>query len=219
MPLPTRLLLTLGLLLAGATGVAAGETRTAALAPVSGAGTPGQQPAHLNATGGTTPPIGYVRFCSDHGTDCVAAGDIVFEMDLGKSQLAQLEKVNSSINEAVDPVTDMEHFGETERWSYPSDGKGDCEDYVLAKRKALLDMGWPASVLLITVVRDKDGDGHAVLTVVTDHGDLILDNQVAEILPWKETGYRFVKRQSQGDPALWVALGESRSPPVVGGGR
>lgn len=219
MPLPARLLLTLGLLLAGATGVAAGETRTAALGPAGSGGLSGSQPAHLTAIGGTTPPIGYVRFCADHGTDCVAAGEMVFEMELDKARLAQLEKVNTGINEAVDPVTDMEHFGETERWSYPTDGKGDCEDYVLAKRKALIGMGWPASVLLITVVRDKDGDGHAVLTVVTDHGDLVLDNQAPDILPWKETGYRFVKRQSQGDPALWVSLGDSRSPPVVGGGR
>lgn len=218
MQIPTRLLLTLGLLLAGATGVAAGETRTAALMP-SGGSASMIQPPHLNATGGTTPPIGYVRFCTDYGADCQAAGDIVFEMDLDKGHLSQLEKVNTTVNEAVEPVTDMEHFGETERWSYPSDGKGDCEDYVLAKRKALMEMGWPASVLLITVVRDRDGDGHAVLTVVTDQGDLILDNQAAQILSWKDTGYRFVKRQSQGDPALWVALGESRSPPVVGGGR
>ncbi|MEW6255123.1 MAG: transglutaminase-like cysteine peptidase [Pseudomonadota bacterium] len=218
MPLHTRLLLTLGLLFAGATGVAAGETRTAALTP-GGGGISVQQPAHLNAIGGTTPPIGYVRFCADHGSDCVAAGDVVFEMQMDKSRFSQLEKVNASINEAVDPVTDLEHFGETERWSYPTDGKGDCEDYVLAKRKSLMALGWPASVLLITVVRDKDGDGHAVLTVVTDHGDLILDNQAPHILSWKDTGYRFVKRQSHGDPALWVALGEGRSPPVVGGGR
>ncbi len=90
---------------------------------------------------------------------------------------------------------------------------------MLAKRKALIQRGWPASVLLITVVRDREGDGHAVLTVVTDKGDLVLDNQETKILPWYETGYRFVKRQSQGDPALWVSLGEGRSPPVVGGGR
>jgi predicted transglutaminase-like cysteine proteinase len=106
-----------------------------------------------------------------------------------------------------------------ERWAYPDDGKGDCEDYVLAKRRALINLGWPASVLLITVVRDKEGDGHAVLTVVTDRGDVILDNQENEILPWQDTGYRYVKRQSQGDPTLWVSLGDTRSPPVVGGGR
>lgn len=216
MPLPIRMLLSLALLLAGPVCVAAGETRTASLAPtLSGAALP----AHLTAVGGTNPPIGYVRFCAEHGQDCVAKGEMAFEVALDRVHMADLEKVNRSINEAVEPLTDMEHFGETERWSYPVDGKGDCEDYVLAKRKALIERGWPASVLLITVVRDRDGDGHAVLTVVTDRGDLVLDNQATEILPWQDTGYRFVKRQSQGDPALWVSLGEGRSPPVVGGGR
>lgn len=217
MQLPARLLLTFGLLLAGTAGVAAAETRTASLAPSS---LPvAALPAHLNAVGGTSPPVGYVRFCSEHGPDCTASGEMVFEVSLDKAHLAQLESVNDRLNREIEPVTDLEHFGETERWAYPSDGKGDCEDYVLAKRRALIGLGWPASVLLITVVRDKDGDGHAVLTVVTNRGDLVLDNQMANILPWQDTGYRFVKRQSQGDPALWVSLGETRSPPVVGGGR
>ena len=68
----------------------------------------------------------------------------------------------------------------------------------------------PRQALLITVVRDKRGDGHAVLTVKTDKGELILDNQNQDILLWSETGYRFMKRQSQSDPNVWVALGEPR---------
>jgi predicted transglutaminase-like cysteine proteinase len=74
----------------------------------------------------------------------------------------------------------------------------------------LMQAGWPRQALLITVVRDKRGDGHAVLTVKTDKGELILDNQNEDILLWSETGYRFVKRQSQGDPNVWLALGEPR---------
>jgi hypothetical protein len=31
--------------------------------------------------------------------------------------------------------------------------------------------GWPESKLLITVVRDENNEGHAVLTVRTDEGD------------------------------------------------
>jgi predicted transglutaminase-like cysteine proteinase len=97
-----------------------------------------------------------------------------------------------------------------ERWDYPSDGRGDCEDYVLLKRRMLMQAGWPRQALLITVVRDKQGDGHAVLTVKTDKGEFILDNQNEEILLWSDTGYQFVKRQSQTDPNLWVALGDPR---------
>src|SRR6185437_5066626 len=89
------------------------------------------------------------------------------------------------------------------------DGKGDCEDYVLLKRRMLIEAGWPREALLITVVRDRKDEGHAVLTVKTDKGDFILDNQAENIVRWYETGYRFVKRQSQSDPNVWVGLGDT----------
>src|SRR5262245_2310943 len=82
--------------------------------------------------------------------------------------------------------------------------------YVLLKRKMLMQAGWPRQALLITVVRDEQGDGHAVLTVKTDKGEFILDNQNEDVLLWSETGYRFVKRQSQDDPNVWIALGDPR---------
>ena len=105
-------------------------------------------------------------------------------------------------------MTDLEHWGVVEKWSYPDDGYGDCEDYVLLKRRMLMQAGWPRSALLITVVRDQNGDGHAVLTVRSNKGEFILDNQNEKIVLWSETGYRFVKRQSQSDPNVWVLLGE-----------
>jgi predicted transglutaminase-like cysteine proteinase len=104
----------------------------------------------------------------------------------------------------------MDHWGVIDRWNYPDDGYGDCEDYVLLKRKMLMQAGWPRQALLITVVRDRNGDGHAVLTVKTDKGEFILDNQSPEILLWSETGYHFVKRQSQNDPNYWIGLGDPR---------
>ena len=52
-------------------------------------------------------------------------------------------------------MTDMDHWGMIDRWNYPDDGYGDCEDYVLQKRKMLIQAGWPREALLITVVRDK----------------------------------------------------------------
>ena len=49
-----------------------------------------------------------------------------------------------------------------------------------------------------------------MLTVKTDKGDFVLDNQKEQILLWSDTGYRFVKRQSQTDPNTWVSLGDPR---------
>ena len=88
----------------------------------------------------------------------------------------------------------------------PIDGYGDCEDYVLLKRRMLMQSGWPREALLVTAVRDEKDEGHAVLTVITDKGDYILDNQNKNILLWSETRYRFIKRQSQADPNVWVSL-------------
>jgi predicted transglutaminase-like cysteine proteinase len=78
---------------------------------------------------------------------------------------------------------------------------------VLEKRKRLMAAGFPRQSLLITVVRDKKGDGHAVLMVRTDRGDFILDNVEEEVRLWTDTGYRFIKRQSQENPVRWVSLG------------
>jgi len=110
-------------------------------------------------------------------------------------------------------MTDLEHWGVVERWNYPDDGYGDCEDYVLAKRRLLIQAGWPREALFVTVGRDKRGDGHAVLTVKTDKGEFVLDNQNDQILLWSDTGYRFVKRQSPGAHELGYASGNLASVP------
>jgi len=155
-------------------------------------------------------PIGWIEFCSEYAPECetnvLEARDVVLSTKAWKDLL----RINKWVNDSIKPVTDLEHWGVVERWSYPDDGYGDCEDYVLLKRRMLMQAGWPRQALLITVVRDKRGDGHAVLTAKTDRGEFILDNQNEEVLLWSDTGYRFVKRQSQSDPNVWVALGDPR---------
>ena len=159
-------------------------------------------------------PIGWTDFCRTYEDDCAvdALAATVAKLDAKTARL--LERVNTQVNRAIQPVTDINHWGVVEKWDYAEDGRGDCEDYVLVKRKKLIEAGVPRQSLLVTVVRDKKGDGHAVLTVVTDQGDYILDNQEAAILPWADTGYSFVKRQSAEHPSKWVAVG-SQQPAVV----
>jgi predicted transglutaminase-like cysteine proteinase len=158
----------------------------------------------------TRPPIGWSDFCVEYAPECetrpLEARDVVLTPKAWKD----LGQINKWVNDSVWPITDMDHWGEVERWNYPDDGYGDCEDYVLLKRKLLLQAAWPRQALLITVVRDRNGDGHAVLTVKTDKGEFILDNQSPDILLWSETGYHFVKRQSQNDPNTWIGLGDPR---------
>jgi predicted transglutaminase-like cysteine proteinase len=158
----------------------------------------------------TRPPIGWVQFCEERPWECKVEAREPRDVQLTKVAFKELDRVNRYVNDHVKPMTDLEHYGVIEKWTYPEDGYGDCEDYVLLKRRMLMQLGWPREALLITVVRDKKGDGHAVLTVRSDKGEFILDNQEAEILPWSDTGYRYVKRQSQSDPNVWVSLGDNR---------
>ncbi|WP_424627216.1 transglutaminase-like cysteine peptidase [Bradyrhizobium sp. SYSU BS000235] len=155
-------------------------------------------------------PIGWVEFCADHPGDCRGGATQARDIVMTQAAWKDLVRVNRWVNDTVKPITDQDHWGVIEKWSYPTDGYGDCEDYVLLKRKMLIDAGWPREALLITVVRDKKGEGHAVLTVKSDKGEFILDNQNEDIVAWTDTGYRFVKRQSQTDQNTWVSLGDNR---------
>ncbi len=163
------------------------------------------------ATGEVTrPPIGWVDFCAEHTFECKVAPTAPRDVVLTNKTWTDLVRINKWVNENVKPMTDMDHWGVVEKWSYPDDGYGDCEDYALLKRRMLTEAGWPREALLMTVVRERNGDGHAVLTVKTDKGEFILDNQEEKILLWSETSYRYVKRQSQSDPNRWVSLGDPR---------
>ena len=129
----------------------------------------------------------------------------------------ELQYVSWHVNRKIAPASDMEVYGEIEYWAIPRT-RGDCEDYALLKRKILMARGWPAHALLMTVVRDEKGEGHAVLTARTQQGDFVLDNKVDEVKVWYRTPYEYVMRQSYLDPMLWMALGlkdvqtPSRSP-------
>lgn len=188
---------------------AAGITLLAAPASAASITTASIDTAAYAAVGDVTrTPIGWVEFCVEYKPECNTKPTTPRDVVLSPKAWTDLVHVNAWVNDHIKPLTDMEHWGVVERWNYPTDGYGDCEDYVLAKRQMLIKAGWPREALLITVVRDKKGEGHAVLTVKTDKGEYILDNQETEILLWSKTGYRFVKRQSQSDPNKWVSLGE-----------
>ncbi|WP_298257824.1 transglutaminase-like cysteine peptidase [Bradyrhizobium sp.] len=169
-----------------------------------------ERPLYASLGDTTRAPIGWVEFCTETPAECKGGQSQPRDIVMTQAAWRDLNKVNHWVNETIKPMTDMDHWGVVEKWSIPTDGYGDCEDYVLLKRKMLIDAGWPREALLITVVRDKMGEGHAVLTVKSDKGEFILDNQNENVVAWTDTGYRFVKRQSQGDPNVWVSLGDPR---------
>ena len=165
-------------------------------------------------TAPTSVPYGWVDFCNRYAGECDGPDLPALDIVLSAVTLKEVEQVNRSVNASVQSVTDQEHWGVVDRWDYPLDGKGDCEDYVLLKRKLLMEQGLPRQALLVTVVKDHVGEGHAVLTIRTTKADLVLDNMTDRILRWDETGYRFIKRQSQTDPNRWMSIGTPEPGPM-----
>lgn len=174
----------------------------------------GRRSPFMAVTGPTSQPIGHYEFCERRPRECVVRTDAPRLVELSNTLWRQLLSVNGRVNDTIAPMTDLDLFGKAEVWFYPTTA-GDCEDYVLLKRRELMALGWPASALLITVVRQQDGEGHAVLTVRTDRGDMILDNLRSEVRAWNETEYTFVKRQSDRDTGRWVGIADE-NPLVVG---
>lgn len=163
----------------------------------------------------TSQPIGHYDFCTANPRECsIRSQDIDPERMTGKLWRVVVS-VNAAVNAAVLPMSDADIYGQDEVWTYP-DGAGDCEDYVLEKRRKLHEDGIALSNLLITVARKPDGEGHAVLTMRTDKGDFILDNLTDSVRQWDQTGYRYLKRQATTNTGHWVAIVDSHAPTLVG---
>jgi predicted transglutaminase-like cysteine proteinase len=165
--------------------------------------------AFAEIAGATSIPVGAADFCKKHRDECAPNTSVVDAIALNEGLWTELLEINANVNSTVVPVTDEQLYQVAEYWTYPQ-GYGDCEDIALEKRRELINAGWDPSTLLMAVVRETNGNGHAVLMVRTDRGDLVLDNQDGMILVWTETAYQFVKRQSQSNPGQWVDIVDNR---------
>jgi predicted transglutaminase-like cysteine proteinase len=164
----------------------------------------------MATTGQTTQPIGHYEFCREHASECTPTDKRPWRVLLTPATWAQLIGIDTTVNHTIKTISDQDQYGRPEVWAYPDSGEGDCEDFALLKRRDLMAKGWPASALLMTVVMRANGDGHAVLTVLTDRGDLILDNLTDKVAVWDETDYRYIKRQSPKNPGLWERIEDNR---------
>lgn len=167
-------------------------------------------PAFIQIGEATSIPVGHFEFCRSMPDECRPNSQRIEAVALTPDSWQQLVRINMEVNAAVAPVTDQDQYAVEEFWTYPA-GAGDCEDYVLEKRRQLVASGWARSTLLIAVVRQQNNEGHAVLVVRTDRGDLVLDNQDGDIHVWNETPYTYIKRQSQADAGQWVDVLDTRA--------
>lgn len=204
----------LGVLLAAAsvstacltTGAMAGQF---SIAPVA-------QPTFLMDGSAAKPTKAWAAFCLAAPTECRVDLTEPASFPLTDEAWTTIEQINRDVNRAVKAVTDLDYWGVGDRWDYPTDGYGDCEDIQLEKRRLLVEMGYPARALRIAMVINPEGEGHAVLVARTDRGDYVLDNRIEAVLPWYETGYVWVKREGDDDQ-MWVSLGGVRGPMETAG--
>jgi predicted transglutaminase-like cysteine proteinase len=192
-----------GMVLAGLFGAQTGEAQTMVSLPAP------MTPAET--LGEARPLLAWIDFCRRHPSECTVDTSEPAVVALTPRTWQTIVSINRKVNATIKPMTDLEHWSVADRWDFPDDGFGDCEDYQLLKRKLLAERGLPRRAMRMTVVRDDQGEGHAVLMIRTDHGDFVLDNKTSNVLSWNQTGYAYVKRESQSMVG-WVSLGGATSP-------
>jgi predicted transglutaminase-like cysteine proteinase len=110
-----------------------------------------------------------------------------------------LQQVNTDINSSIRPLRNPPGG-----WKiYPL--AGDCNDYALTKRSALIRLGFPAGALRIAVTKTRLGEAHAILVIKTDIGDLVLDNLSPDVKSLRNSGYT-LRMMSGPNPQRWVRI-------------
>ena len=118
------------------------------------------------------------------------------DMEKIANQDQQIQKVNEFWNRRLQFMEDMEAWGQSDYWATPMEslghGKGDCEDFAIAKYFTLLSAGMDVSQLRLIYVKAKMGgaasnitQAHMVLAYYSDPEaePQILDNLLGDIRP------------------------------------
>lgn len=143
-------------------------------------------------------PSKWRAYCNRNAPDCEVRSKGMIT-PLTHAVWRALQEVNQHINARIYYTPDQKNGQGIDKWVRPivsGNGfvAGDCEDYVLAKRFALMQRGFPAGALRFTLVARGNSQhaDHAVLVVATDFGDFVLDNVVDGVRPVEATSYRYI---------------------------
>lgn len=123
--------------------------------------------------------------CREHASPCpVAAQKFLAVIAEGHARegRARAGVINRAINMAIAPMSDLAQWGVPDRWSAPLEtlatGRGDCEDYAIAKYVALIEAGFAIDDVRLVVVRDLALEqDHAVVAARLDGTWIMLDNR------------------------------------------
>lgn len=206
--------------------------------------THGSGPSRLATAELVAPPMGVFQFCVERLEECGIVETAVKadqgeksddeptpRADIGEPMtdeqaLAIARRINAEINMAITYRTDLELWGRDEAWLLPiSDhgvAYGDCEDYVLEKRRALIEVGVPEDRLAIATVWSEFTGFHAVLVLRTADNDYVLDNATPHILTVAQTEYEWRSLQVGRNLLEWARVDGTVNPagsaPVITAG-
>lgn len=144
-------------------------------------------------------PLAMQYFCAKNPRECAGGGGSSSgQVTMTPNLMAVLKQVNGRVNNSITPERDS-----ADVWSL-NPTSGDCEDYVLSKRSALIRKGVPAGSLRIAYTHTRRGEPHAVLVVKTSQGDYVLDNLTNTVKTLRASGYN-IRSMSSSDPTRWNA--------------
>jgi len=121
--------------------------------------------------------------CEDGAACPPAAQRFLTIVAQGRAQhgRARVGVINRAINLAIKPMSDLAQWGVIDRWSAPlgtfTTGRGDCEDYAIAKYVALTAAGVAAEDIRLVVRDTVAGEYHVIVAVRLDGAWLTLDNR------------------------------------------
>lgn len=141
-------------------------------------------------------PLALQFFCAENPRECASGGSS--KVTMTPNLMGVLKQVNGHVNRAIRPVADS-----SDQWNL-NPQSGDCEDFVLSKRSALVRSGVSAGALRIAYTHTRRGEPHAVLVVRTSEGDFVLDNLTDSIKTVRASGYT-IRSMSSPNPTRWTA--------------
>jgi predicted transglutaminase-like cysteine proteinase len=141
-------------------------------------------------------PLSMQFFCAEHKSECAGGGR--GQVTMSPNLMAVLKQINSHVNRSIRPERDTADVWDLNPTS------GDCEDYVLSKRSALIRQGVSAGALRIAYTHTRRGEPHAVLVVRTSQGDYVLDNLSNSVRTLQASGYN-IRSMSSPNPTRWTA--------------
>jgi predicted transglutaminase-like cysteine proteinase len=137
----------------------------------------------------------------------------------GLSAMEKLDAVNRYVNGRVSFVDDIRQYGVADHWTTAADtlrrGRGDCEDYAIAKLQLLRRAGFAEKDLYLVILRDalRRAD-HAVLVARADGRLLVLDNGTNRLIDsYEMPDYRPIVTFSGN--RIWTHGYRRETPPMI----